>query len=183
MLLCRTFPCWLPSVSGQFQVRLAYAVRIRVSFGPKEHIWKAIAHFKDLPRVRTFIWLRCLGKMLANDERLRRHLMTECRSMCGGGEYIVEFFSLPFKDWLLTNLTNFEKFVSDGVAWDLLFGGMCGCSSVSCSKGHAGDMIFQEARCGGSGHPLAIEAGLWGIYEGVLTAWLVGVLRASVTSE
>ncbi|KAK8497511.1 hypothetical protein V6N12_010213 [Hibiscus sabdariffa] len=136
--------------------------------------------------------------MLANDERLRRHLMTECRSMCGvevvnvnqvlhfcpvtytlgcslvQSEYIVEFFSLPFKDWLLTNLTNFEKFCklnSDGAVNRI--SGMASCGGVV--RTNRGSWVIGFSK--GIVVCSAIEAGLWGIYEGLLTAWLVGVLR------
>ncbi|KAK9010036.1 hypothetical protein V6N11_036553 [Hibiscus sabdariffa] len=68
MRLC-DFPHWNLTSHGQFSVHSAYSVRMGVQFGPTEPLWKAIAGFKGIPRIRTFICVmsvslnrrRCIG--------------------------------------------------------------------------------------------------------------------------
>ncbi|KAL4271441.1 hypothetical protein GQ457_13G029380 [Hibiscus cannabinus] len=78
------FPRWNLTSHGQFRVHSAYSVRMGVQFGPTEPLWKAIADFKGIPRIRTFIWLACLGKLLTNEVRCRRRITLDSRChTCG----------------------------------------------------------------------------------------------------
>ncbi|KAK8487404.1 hypothetical protein V6N12_037537 [Hibiscus sabdariffa] len=60
----RDIPRWVLTENGQFRVSSAYDVRIGVQFGPVEPIWRAIVVFKRISRVKTFIWLTCLGEIV-----------------------------------------------------------------------------------------------------------------------
>ncbi|KAK8489442.1 hypothetical protein V6N11_000377 [Hibiscus sabdariffa] len=44
-----------------------------VQLGPIKPIWKAIAQFQRLPRVKVFLWLLCHAKILTNVDCVRRH--------------------------------------------------------------------------------------------------------------
>ncbi|KAK8483707.1 hypothetical protein V6N12_029955 [Hibiscus sabdariffa] len=99
------------------------------------------------PRVKTFLWLAYLAKLLTNEERFYKHLTSDCHcSVCGAKmenfdhvfhmcpttytlwsslvrpESVFDFFSMPFKDWVFAIHTQSRKFVSDHVAWDYCLG-------------------------------------------------------------
>ncbi|KAK8503513.1 hypothetical protein V6N12_066200 [Hibiscus sabdariffa] len=143
------FPRWNLTSHGQFRVHSTYSVRMGVQFGPTEPLWKAIPDFKGIPRIRTFIWLACLGKVLTNEVRCRRHMTLDSRChTCGFEvetidhilrrcpvayslwcslvcpEHLGQFFQLSFKEWIFSNLTNFGFYVKDGTEWELLFGSL-----------------------------------------------------------
>ncbi|KAK8492328.1 hypothetical protein V6N11_066139 [Hibiscus sabdariffa] len=143
------FPRWAHTSHGQFQIYSAYSVRVGVQYGPSEPVWKAIAGFKGVPRVRTFMWLACLGNVLTNEVRFQRHLTTDPQCSAFGEEvetidhllwhcpssytlwcslvqpeYFDRFFSLSFKDWIFSNLSNSGQYAQGDAQWDLLFGSL-----------------------------------------------------------
>ncbi|KAE8675571.1 tir-nbs resistance protein [Hibiscus syriacus] len=109
--------------------------------------WRIISAHKDLPRVKTFIWLLYHGLALTNEERSRRHLTddTSC-GVCGSSvessshifrtclvtkgtwEGLVrpyrldEFLRMEFRDWLVRNLSRLDYFPIHGEGWVKLFG-------------------------------------------------------------
>ncbi|KAK9046568.1 hypothetical protein V6N11_052454 [Hibiscus sabdariffa] len=107
---------WLPSLDKKFSVRSAFDIRNRIMCDPFELIWKAIAAFRGIPRVKTFLWLVCHGKVLTNDERGRRHLTIDrgCH-VCGVGseniDHILRWCPLAFLLWnSLNSATSYGSF-------------------------------------------------------------------------
>ncbi|KAK8541714.1 hypothetical protein V6N12_014341 [Hibiscus sabdariffa] len=103
--MVQDFPRWQLLSNDCFTVRSGYKLRAGVSFGPVERCWSVIARYKGLPRVRTFLWLAYLGKLMTNDA-------------------LDVFFGLSIKEWFVVNLTQAWKFVRDYADWDLLFGSL-----------------------------------------------------------
>ncbi|KAK8497602.1 hypothetical protein V6N12_066956 [Hibiscus sabdariffa] len=64
-------PGWRSTSNTQFSVRSAFEARKGIPYGPLERIWRVVAEFTGLPRVQTFLWLVCHGKLPTNDERSR----------------------------------------------------------------------------------------------------------------
>ncbi|KAK9034128.1 hypothetical protein V6N11_050306 [Hibiscus sabdariffa] len=123
--------CWGLTSNKQFTVCSTYEVRSPIHFGPDERVWSVIHRFKGSSRVRLFLWLLCHGRILTNDERVRRHLTIDgscwfcgdvwedidhvfCRCPISYSIWLPlvradrteVFFALDFKHWLFLNLTN-----------------------------------------------------------------------------
>ncbi|KAK9011962.1 hypothetical protein V6N11_040033 [Hibiscus sabdariffa] len=137
---------WPLGANSVFTVRSTTIACRGTLHGPVEPVWKVIADFKGLRRVRMFLWLVFHERVLTNVERERRRLTHDPSCIaCGNGnedlDHILRFcpttfclwnqlirpdawnvfFTLPIKAWLLENLTTPFKFVAKGLlsAWSL----------------------------------------------------------------
>ncbi|KAK8623001.1 hypothetical protein V6N13_117897 [Hibiscus sabdariffa] len=102
-------------------------------------IWKRIWKLEVPQRIRVFIWLTFQERLLTNVERVQRHIVVlDLCEICRGGREDIEhvlrscsaakgvwiralplevresFFSLPFHDWLRTNLFDASFIPNDG---------------------------------------------------------------------
>ncbi|KAL4278142.1 hypothetical protein GQ457_03G020710 [Hibiscus cannabinus] len=141
------FPGWARSHDRTFFVRSAYEVLKVSGVQSANKVWKAIARFRGLQRIKVFIWLLAKEKLLCNEERVRRHLSScaRCESCGATSESVyhifrgcpiavavwnglikrdkwVEFMSLDNMEWIRGNLASTSPFVIDPVDWDLRFG-------------------------------------------------------------
>ncbi|KAK8704808.1 hypothetical protein V6N13_048420 [Hibiscus sabdariffa] len=76
-----TFPSdsitWVDTTMGVFTVKSAYVIRRGLCHGPVEDIWKIRQHFRGTQRMRIFLWLVCQGRIMTNQERIRRYFSTD----------------------------------------------------------------------------------------------------------
>ncbi|KAK9028235.1 hypothetical protein V6N11_068045 [Hibiscus sabdariffa] len=139
-------PGWAAGTNNEFTVRSEGVVSRGVFYGPFERVWRVIAEFKGLPRVRMFLWLVCHERVLMNAERRRRrltqdsscaicgddredldHLLRFCPSTIWFWNQLIrsdawnEFNTLPIKEWMLANLLTPTRFVSNFPEWPTLF--------------------------------------------------------------
>ncbi|KAL4354865.1 hypothetical protein GQ457_06G014830 [Hibiscus cannabinus] len=141
------FPGWSSSHDRTFSVRSAYEA-LRVSSSPVSNAaWKAIASFRGLQRIKTFLWLLAKERLLTNDERVRRHLSSDARcEACGAAvesahhifwvcpiavavwrglikrDKWVDFMSMGSLEWIRLNLSSPTYFAIVPADWDLRFG-------------------------------------------------------------
>ncbi|GMI80336.1 hypothetical protein HRI_001702900 [Hibiscus trionum] len=138
---------WKWEARKEFSVRSAYQVRSGSVSSSSESVWKVINHFRGLQRIKVFLWLLGCGKLLTNDERLRRYMAANSHcGVCGtSGESVdhlfrtcpsvfsiwvslihpsklSEFLSINVLEWLHINLSKPTYFACDSSDWDLRFG-------------------------------------------------------------
>uniref|UniRef100_A0A2C9W680 Reverse transcriptase zinc-binding domain-containing protein n=1 Tax=Manihot esculenta TaxID=3983 RepID=A0A2C9W680_MANES len=114
--------------------------------GAISHIWA----LKCPQRVRNFVWLACQGKILTNEERLRRgltnneacglcgthqesvlHFLRDCRMIKSVWREVVAptkqgvFFSLSLTEWLNANICSSVKFNNEDFSWYSIFSIVC----------------------------------------------------------
>ncbi|KAK8713528.1 hypothetical protein V6N13_148743 [Hibiscus sabdariffa] len=141
------FPGWARSHDRIFSVRAAYEALSDSSVQTANVVWKVIAGFRGLQRIKIFLWLLAKDRLLCNAERVRRHLSSCARcEACGAAvestQHIfrdypiavavwkglikrdkwVEFMSLDSLEWIQCNLSSHSIFAIDPVDWDLRFG-------------------------------------------------------------
>ncbi|KAL4383611.1 hypothetical protein GQ457_15G023690 [Hibiscus cannabinus] len=141
---------WPVSVQGEFTVKSAYSLRCGATVCDDGKLWQTIHSYRGLQRIKTFLWLACLGRVLTNSERVRRHLTDNANcSICGAlvedvnhvirwcpqaiGAWssvikpsaLSSFLSMDFKQWVHMNLSDAARMVSSPDNWDLLFGAIC----------------------------------------------------------
>ncbi|KAK8979333.1 hypothetical protein V6N11_000482 [Hibiscus sabdariffa] len=146
------FPGWARSHDRTFSVRTAYEALRDSSVQSANAVWKVIAGFRGLQRIKIFIWLLAKEKLLCNAERVRRHLSNCSRcEACGAAlesiyhifrgcpiavavwkglikrDKWVEFMSLDTMEWIRGNLSSNSSFAVDSVDWDLRFGAILWC--------------------------------------------------------
>ncbi|KAK9029308.1 hypothetical protein V6N11_026427 [Hibiscus sabdariffa] len=144
--------CWGLTPTKQFKVCSAYEVRSPLHFGLDERVWSVIHRFKGSPQVRLFLWLLCHGRILTNEERVRRHFTVDgscwfCGDVWEDIDHVFRrcplshsvwmllvradraecFFALDFKQWLFLNLTNDGNFARVSLNWNMLFGSLFWC--------------------------------------------------------
>ncbi|KAL4297234.1 hypothetical protein GQ457_12G007480 [Hibiscus cannabinus] len=73
---------WKWRDNREFSVRSAYDFRSGYSWDAHEEVWKVVAAFRGLPRIRMFLWQAVWGRVLTNAERVRRYV---CCLWFGGG--------------------------------------------------------------------------------------------------
>ncbi|KAL4386440.1 hypothetical protein GQ457_09G009190 [Hibiscus cannabinus] len=95
------FPGWARSHDRNFLVRTAYEALRDNSVQSANALWKVIAGFQGLQRIKIFIWLLAKDKLLCNAERVRRHLSSCARCEACGAAF--QAFNHPI------NLRDMEK--------------------------------------------------------------------------
>ncbi|KAL4388580.1 hypothetical protein GQ457_09G009170 [Hibiscus cannabinus] len=95
------FPGWARSHDRNFLVRTAYEALRDNSVQSANALWKGIAGFQGLQRIKIFIWLLAKDKLLCNAERVRRHLSSCARCEACGAAF--QAFNHPI------NLRDMEK--------------------------------------------------------------------------
>ncbi|KAK8697852.1 hypothetical protein V6N13_113987 [Hibiscus sabdariffa] len=134
-------------------------------------IWTRVWKIPVPQRVRVFVWLVFHGRLLANAEQVRRHILdSELCDFCGAVREDIEHvlrsccmakgvwmrsipaanrhtFNLPFTDWLYKNLFDNSFMVAD-MDWSTRFAIMC--------------WLFWKCRCR---LVLASEEGYMGIFS------------------
>ncbi|KAK8620690.1 hypothetical protein V6N13_067156 [Hibiscus sabdariffa] len=141
------FPGWARSHDRNFSVRTAYEALRDNGVQSANAVWKVIAGFRGLQRIKIFIWLLAKEKLLCNAERVRRHLSNCARcKACGAAvesthhifrgcpiavavwkglikrDKWMELMSLDTMEWIRGNLSSNSSFAIDSVDWDLRFG-------------------------------------------------------------
>ncbi|KAK5834216.1 hypothetical protein PVK06_018090 [Gossypium arboreum] len=133
---------WVHDKKGVFSVKSAYATNCGMELSKSDGIWHQIWHILVPQKLRVFIWLALLDRILTNENRVRRQLTTDASCMICGSSlenidhvlrfctlvvaisiYVIkvemrwEFFNFNFKDWLGKNLTNLEYFTCESSGW------------------------------------------------------------------
>ncbi|KAK8678981.1 hypothetical protein V6N13_144456 [Hibiscus sabdariffa] len=110
-------------------------------------VWKAVAGFRGLQRIKSFLWLLAKDRLMTNAERVQRHLTSiahcyACGASTESAHHIfrecptavaiwrglikpdkwVEFMGLNVLEWLHLNLVSPAYFVTVSDDWDLRFG-------------------------------------------------------------
>ncbi|KAK8660893.1 hypothetical protein V6N13_051800 [Hibiscus sabdariffa] len=141
---------WKGNVQGNFTVKSAYVLRCGPTVSDDGKLWQLIHKYRGLQRIKIFLWLACLGRVLTNSERVRRHLADNAScTVCGSlfedvnhvlrwcpqaigvwsslikPSFLTQFLSMNFKEWLRMNLSDAARMVSNPENWDLLFGSIC----------------------------------------------------------
>ncbi|KAK9030877.1 hypothetical protein V6N11_032283 [Hibiscus sabdariffa] len=76
--------CWKGNVQGNFTVKSAYVIWCGPTAPNDGKLWKTLHKYRGLQRVKTFLWLVCLGWVLTNSERVRRHISDNAGcTLCG----------------------------------------------------------------------------------------------------
>ncbi|KAL4277908.1 hypothetical protein GQ457_03G021160 [Hibiscus cannabinus] len=141
---------WTGSVQWEFTVKSAYELRCGATVCDDGKLWQTIHNYKGLQRIKIFLWLACLGRVLTNSERVRRHLAENANCIVCGAlvedvnhvvrwcpqaigawssviklSFLSRFLSMDFKEWVHMNLSDAARMVSNPDNWDLLFGAIC----------------------------------------------------------
>ncbi|KAL4366257.1 hypothetical protein GQ457_05G004610 [Hibiscus cannabinus] len=131
-------PCWRWEHKQLFTTRSAYA-SLGNSSCHSSKVWKLIWTLSVPQRIRTFVWLAVHGKLLTNQERMRRHLSTTAScSLCNNAsKYVLhvlrdcvrartiwfqvihrrklaDFNSLPLHEWFTCALSESDDYFKDG---------------------------------------------------------------------
>ncbi|KAL4302224.1 hypothetical protein GQ457_10G026540 [Hibiscus cannabinus] len=142
-------PCWRWDNKQNFTTKSAYE-SLHTPCAPKSTLWGVIWRLPVPQRVRTFMWLAVLGKILTNHERLRRHLAdSDTCSLCHDDiEDVVhvlrdcvrarsiwtqviktskhpEFDSLSTRDWFIGMLTRSKEFAIECTDSEARFAVIC----------------------------------------------------------
>ncbi|GMJ08752.1 hypothetical protein HRI_004544400 [Hibiscus trionum] len=91
-------PGWSLESNRRFTVRSAYRLRANSSTVPSDPILKVLTCFRGLPRIKSFLWQVCHGRIMTNAERVYRHIANHPSCMiCGAA---VEDISHVLRDCL-----------------------------------------------------------------------------------
>ncbi|BFG35445.1 hypothetical protein CerSpe_217190 [Prunus speciosa] len=139
---------WRPSPNGIFSVKTAYGLFFEGPWWP-DYDWKFLWSLRTPPKLYFFLWLTAQGKLLTNEQRVKRNLAED--SACAVCDYPTEsilhifrdcnrakdvwndllisphnssFFQMDFKPWLKANLMSKIKWQAD-VPWYLVFVATC----------------------------------------------------------
>ncbi|BFG15821.1 hypothetical protein CerSpe_020950 [Prunus speciosa] len=135
---------WGPAANGLFSVKTAYTLLFHGSEWPS-YDWHFLWKLKIPPKLQIFLWLVFQGKILSNEQRVRRHLVDDpacnycnwpvesilhifrdCEKaasvwqamLCPGAH--PHFFQMDFHPWLRSNLLS-KAMWGDHVPWPLVF--------------------------------------------------------------
>ncbi|KAM2637494.1 hypothetical protein EV1_021984 [Malus domestica] len=139
---------WRCASNGVFTVKSAYNLFFDEEDLP-DSCWDFIWRVNVPPKLKVFLWLMSKGRLLSNEQRVRRQLTSDssCMTCCGPIESIAHIFkdcsramciwksmgvpwqlrnaqNLEFKAWLLANLKVSSKGTNEG-AWCTLFLFIC----------------------------------------------------------
>ncbi|KAK9011925.1 hypothetical protein V6N11_039998 [Hibiscus sabdariffa] len=113
-------PGWRWDDKRLFSTRSAYEFLVHDSDSGDSIIWKRIWKLEIPHRIRVFLWLTFHERLLTHAER-RGEGGVDTSGVSGGSG---GFFSLPFHDWLCTNMLNASFIPSDG-EWVVRFAVLC----------------------------------------------------------
>ncbi|CAA0840623.1 Polynucleotidyl transferase- ribonuclease H-like superfamily protein, partial [Striga hermonthica] len=136
---------WGLSSNGQFTTKSAYKSLIPANRDEKRRLWSLIWKWVGPQRIRQFLWLVAMEKLLTNEERHRRHLVDIplceiCQAQTESILHVLrdcevsrlfwkklvprskwpEFFDLTLANWLELNLSPRLNIADDN--WDCVFG-------------------------------------------------------------
>ncbi|KAK8538214.1 hypothetical protein V6N12_044349 [Hibiscus sabdariffa] len=132
-------PGWKLEPSSTFTVKSAYNFRSSSLTGGDDSIWRLIQRYKGLQRIKAFLWLLCKGRVLSNDERVRRHIATSpncviCGATADDSDHILHYCPNAVSIWrslippsvvfllrLIVLLILWESFMFSWVQVGLLF--------------------------------------------------------------
>ncbi|CAL1362249.1 unnamed protein product [Linum trigynum] len=175
---------WNAASDGRFSAKTAYNLLNQHDADPDEKYWKIIWSLPVPERVRSFLWLTCLGRIATNQLRFCRKSAPnpDCVRCLGQPESILHalrdcppalffwsrhvptakqhsFFSAEQGDWLRENLSNSEAGPS-GIPWAAFFGVATWCLWKSrcevCFKGLAAVLSPPSLA-----HSIIAKAKLW----------------------
>ncbi|KAH9666673.1 reverse transcriptase domain-containing protein [Citrus sinensis] len=165
---------WGSSNSGMFTARTTYNPLLGNFVQDEEVRWKSIWKWRGPHKIRTFLWLAAKERIKCKAELYRRHIGVDMICMCCGyavedtahalrdcatsrriwnmlltGRETASFFTLPTRDWIFANIQG--GLIRDATGrWH---GGFCmniGICSVTIAE-------------------------LWGLYQGLILAWQMGI--------
>ncbi|KAL4368982.1 hypothetical protein GQ457_05G017200 [Hibiscus cannabinus] len=136
---------WHQRSRSQFSIQSAYAFLKSEMGNRHENIWRMVWKLKLPNRVRVYAWPAIHERLLTNVERVRRHMavsdycdicqnsredidhiLRKCSATMRVWQWIinpevsVSFFSLPFHEWLITNLFD-PNIISGDEEWPARF--------------------------------------------------------------
>ncbi|KAL4355451.1 hypothetical protein GQ457_06G008470 [Hibiscus cannabinus] len=142
--------CWKGTVQGNFTVKSAYIIRCGPTIPDDGKLWKTLNKYRGLQRIKIFLWLVCLERVMTNSERVRRHISDNAGcSLCGAliedvnhllrwcpqaigiwtslikPDFLHQFLTMNIKEWVYLNLTDAAQMANHPEDWDLLFGSIC----------------------------------------------------------
>ena len=66
--------CWGLSKDGKFSIKSTYnLIKSQLNL-PQDAVWNSIWKLKIPPKIKAFVWLVYHGRILTNEERMRRGL-------------------------------------------------------------------------------------------------------------
>ncbi|KAE8680959.1 hypothetical protein F3Y22_tig00111358pilonHSYRG00126 [Hibiscus syriacus] len=89
-------PVWKWNPTRMFTVRSTYDLRAGHNSKATEKLWKVIARFEGIQRVKIFLWLVACGKILTNSDRVHRHMDND--NKCGICRSSVETLERLFRE-------------------------------------------------------------------------------------
>ncbi|CAL9006204.1 unnamed protein product, partial [Prunus brigantina] len=139
---------WRPSPNGVFSVKTAYWLFFEGPWWP-DYDWKFLWSLRIPPKLHFFLWLTVQGKLLTNEQRVKRnlagdlactvcdypaesilHIFRDCnRARDVWNDLLIypsnfSFFQMDFKPWLKANLMSKVKWQAD-IPWYLVFVATC----------------------------------------------------------
>ena len=74
--------CWGLSNDGKFSLKSAYNMLTTQMNTSVDSTWSLIWKLKVPPKIKMFVWLLYHGKILTNEERMRRRMTYDLRCHC-----------------------------------------------------------------------------------------------------
>lgn len=98
-------PCsWALTDNGKFTTKSAYRVLESLNWDDRKAIWSRVWKLPMAQRIRTFTWLLLKGKLLSNDQRVRRGMSSDpscslCQHRKEDLDHIFKSCSFASKVW------------------------------------------------------------------------------------
>ncbi|KAK8670799.1 hypothetical protein V6N13_037416 [Hibiscus sabdariffa] len=75
---------WRGGKNRVFAIKSTYLMQDDDTPSNPDPVWSVIQKFRDLPHVKSFLWLLCWRKLMRNVERSNRHFTLDCScAVCG----------------------------------------------------------------------------------------------------
>ncbi|CAN1779642.1 Putative ribonuclease H protein At1g65750 [Linum perenne] len=109
---------WSLETSGRFSIKSAYNLICETNSISDSPLWKAVWHWNGPERIKYFLWLATMDKLLTNDARRRRGLCVDgsCR-WCGSADetslHVLRDCTFAKTVWLKVG-----DFPCDGADWN-----------------------------------------------------------------
>ncbi|KAL4335120.1 hypothetical protein GQ457_07G012830 [Hibiscus cannabinus] len=177
-----TSGCFHPCTNAMSQS--AYSLSSSSSSFQEDSLWKLVARFSGIPRIRSFLWLVVHGRILTNVERVHRHFSNDMRcGVCGLDVESIDhlFQKCPPAVSLWTSLVrpgDLSAFLSMDGRLDLweectqLYDQCLVARTYARQQPPAVRVNGEQVQhCRFVGRCAALEAEFWGVLEGLRLAW------------
>ncbi|KAE8656904.1 hypothetical protein F3Y22_tig00116997pilonHSYRG00576 [Hibiscus syriacus] len=147
----------------------AYIKKLSSDVEVNQSIWRCIVKCPELSRVKSFLWLICKNRVLKNEERERKSMASDpdC-SICGAA---VESLSYILQCVVARETRN--NIIKPEQMREFL--------QLDVGRNHVGRWVMGFMKF--IGCCSALDAELWGLFEGLQVAWNMGVRKIKVESD